>query len=191
MTFTTNYDIFCCKGEWEQAYMKKMVVYLFKLAYLVISWFVITYTCNGDINVNLFCISIFTYSGGVVFDSIFYFSESYNTNTVLRGPVILLSAVSFVGNLFIAICSIISSQFIIISFDEALQKYMISFRDMATNGFVILYPKFADWRLDLSLVMTFIMFVGVFSLLPAFLLEVDSYIRMINDKYDKTKKESR
>lgn len=163
--------------------MKKILTYFFKFLYLMISWFVITYTCSGEINVNLFCISIFTYSGGVVFDSLFYLFESFNANTILRIPTIVLAAISFVCNLIITITSIIISKFIIIPFDVTTQKYMLKL-NTRNNGFAILYPQSLSWKVDLSKIMTLIMFVAIFSLLPALILEVDSYIRMRNDNYN-------
>lgn len=163
--------------------MKKILTYFFKFIYLMISWFVITYTCSGEINVNLFCISIFTYSGGVVFDSLFYLYESLNTNTILRIPTIVLAAISFTCNLIITIISIIISKFIIIPFNETAQNYMITLNPN-NNGFVTLYPQSLNWKLDLSQIMFFVVVAGIFSLLPAFLLEVDLYIRIRNDKYN-------
>ena len=168
--------------------MKKVLTYIFKLIYLLISWFVITYACSGDINVNLFCISIFTYSGGVVFDSLFYLYESFNANTILRLPIIFLSGISFILNLIVTIISLVSSKFIIIPFNIVLNKYVIMFDDKVNNGFGILYPELSNWQLNLANVMTFIMAIGVFSLLPAFLIEVDAGIRIRNDKYDNNKK---
>ncbi len=166
--------------------MKKILTYLFKAIYLLISWFVIAYTCNGEININLFCISVFTYAGGVVFDSLFYLYESFNANTILRKPIIVLSIISFVCNFIITITSILCSKFIIIPFDKISRKYIIML-NAVNNGFANLYPQSLNWRLDLSKTMTFIMVAGVFSLLPAFLLEVDLHIRIKNDKYNMTK----
>lgn len=163
--------------------MKKILTYSFKFLYLIISWFVITYTCSGEINVNLFCISIFTYSGGVVFDSLFYLYESFDTNTILRKTTIAFAGISFVLNLIITITSIIISKFIIIPFNAATNKYIIMLNP-ENNGFAILYPQTLSWKLDLSQMMFFIVSVAVFSLLPALLLEVDLNIRIRNDKYN-------
>ena len=165
--------------------MKKALTYLFKLLYLIVSWFVIAYTCYGDINVNLFCISIFTYSGGVAFDSLFYLYESLDTNTILRFPIMLCSILSFVGNFIITVTSLFISKFIIIPFYEKSNAYFIKFDNSVNNGISILYPSLSEICFNLSEVMTWVMVIGIFSLLPAFLLELDSYIRIRNDKYNK------
>lgn len=162
--------------------IKKNITYFFKLLYLMISWFVIAYTCDGEINTNLFCISIFTYAGGVVFDSLFYLFESLDTNTILRNPIILSSTLSFVGNFFVAILSLIAGQFITIPYNKDLSNYIIVFNNADGNGIINLYPSLSEWYVELPEIMLYIMFIGIFSLFPAFLLEVDSYISIRNDK---------
>lgn len=166
--------------------MKKVITYIFKLLYLIISWFVIAYTCYGEINTNLFCVSIFIYAGGVVFDSLFYLFESLDANTILRKPIILFSILSFVGNLVISVLSLIAVQFVDIKFNDNLNNYIIQFRNVEENGIVNLYPNFTNWHVELPDIMLAIMFIGVFSLFPAFLLEVDSYISIRNDKKPRT-----
>lgn len=168
--------------------MKKNITYIFKFFYLIISWFVIAYTCYGEINTNLFCISIFTYAGGVTFDSLFYLFESLNANTFLRKPIILLSALSFVGNLVVALSSLLAGQFISITFNDTINNYIISFSNTVENGIIILYPSLTNWQVELPEIMFYIMVIGIFSLFPAFLLEVDSYISIINDKKPRTKR---
>lgn len=165
--------------------IKRLLAYFFKCIYLLISWFVIVYACSGEINETLFCISIFTYSGGVAFDSLFYFYDAYESNTILRGIIKFVAALSFGINFVVAMLSLVCNYFITIIFDDKLQKYLVKLVDSAENGIANLYPEILTKNIELSELMLYVMGFAVSSLIPAILLEIDSFIRIINDKNKK------
>lgn len=170
--------------------MKKFVTYIFKLFYLAFSWFVIVTSFSGNIDEDLFFISIFMYSGGILFDCLFYMYDAFERNSpfsiILRVTSVITSAISILLTIF----SILASKYIII---KQINKYYYFVLDKEMcDGLLTLYPTFSNFSINLSDTMLCIVILGTLSLLPALLLELDSYKRIKNDNHeDNSKKEGR
>ena len=163
--------------------MKKCIAYFCKACYLFLSWWFIVYTCYGELNVSLLCSSIFIYTGGVALDSLFVFFESHDINTILRYPVMALSFISLIGDVLLAVLCVIVGGFIVVPYVEDVGGYIIILNNTIPNGFNTLYPELASFEIGLKDFMTGIMCMGLFSMIPAVLLEFDSYMKIKNDKY--------
>lgn len=166
--------------------MKKIVAFIFKLIYLILSLFVIMYNCTGAINVALFCVSIFIYTGSTTFDALFCIFESEQRNSQLKDFIRFCSYLTFSANFLISVFSLVCTGLIDIIKNPLTSVYEIIIKNTDYNGLLILFPSLVNWKISLVQFLVFIGFIGISSLIPAIFLEYDSYIEIKNKKEDNT-----
>lgn len=171
----------------------KLITYAFKAIFFIFAWYIIVTSCTGNINVNLFCVSVLTYTGSIVFDIIFYLLDSSNVVSKLKKAIRFIGSISLISNLIIVMLVLLMNSYITIPYDETQKMYNIMLINV-NNGFFTLYPELAaKMQILLNDFMTWVGVSALSSLIPAVFLEIDFYNRIkneqnINNKQIKTEK---